>query len=304
MNNPYEILGVKETDSIEHIENVYKSYIKLLHPDKENTAEVKRLNMSRKERTEFLIILQNAYKSIINSTKEVNYPDYKINYEIDETVRIGNMNDIKPGDSNNKFNAVFEKSKERDKKAGIVDAFSKGYSEFDSGRSFSNTNKVTAQSYSPDVDVTAAAVKKRTNTKDDRLVEYLPNIGFMDTELNFQELGIVNITNFGLSASGKGGMSATDLNDAYGNNYEVWEETVKRDKTLSEKFSDDASVKKRFMSQQLSRESIYNEPIDRNMLRAEARRNDIIEKQNKIRQANLGLYDSYYNDLNQGRLNE
>jgi DnaJ-class molecular chaperone len=35
-NNPYEVLGVKESDSLEHIEHVYKQFMKLLHPDKDN----------------------------------------------------------------------------------------------------------------------------------------------------------------------------------------------------------------------------------------------------------------------------
>ena len=37
--NPYEILGVKETDSLEHIDKVYQGFMKILHPDKANTKE-------------------------------------------------------------------------------------------------------------------------------------------------------------------------------------------------------------------------------------------------------------------------
>ena len=65
-NNPYEVLGVSETDSIEHIEMAYKGFMKILHPDKANTPEAKRLGMTTDEKS-FLLPIYNTSGSNISS---------------------------------------------------------------------------------------------------------------------------------------------------------------------------------------------------------------------------------------------
>src|SRR5690348_14727146 len=139
--NPYEILGVKETDSLEHIEHVYKQFIKLLHPDKSNTQEARALKMGQEEKSEYLMLIRTAYKNIISGRKETKYPDYKIDYEVDQESRINMDKSFMEDDGVNfteKFNRKFNEGLERDKKAGIVDAFGRGYGEFDTGKKFSD----------------------------------------------------------------------------------------------------------------------------------------------------------------------
>jgi DnaJ-class molecular chaperone len=57
-NDPYKILGVKENDSMEDIEKVYRNLIKMLHPDKDS----KNLGMSKQEQIKYFNMIKYAYK--------------------------------------------------------------------------------------------------------------------------------------------------------------------------------------------------------------------------------------------------
>lgn len=306
--NPYQILGVSETDTLEHIEHVYKEFMKLLHPDKANTQQSRNLKMGQEEKSEYLMLIRNAYKTIISARKETKYPDYKVEYSVDEDARINidkSLMEDDGADFNNKFNRVFNEGLERDKKAGIVDAFGRGYGEFDKGKKFSDEGKITMPSYSPDMDVEASKIFQRPNMKDNRLVEYLPEgSGFGSIGMDYQELGLTNVTDFSMTTTGKGGLGGTDLMSVYGNNYEPWEKTVMRDPKLAAKFSDEGNVNQRMAMMEHDRGSIYDLPIDHKMMEAERARNFALEQQEKMRMANKNYRDEYYNELNKGRLND
>lgn len=307
-NNPYDVLGVKETDSLAHINEVYKGFVKLLHPDKANTAEAKNLNMQPKEKLQYLQLIRKAYTTILQSRKETKYPDYKIEYEIDQESRINLHSGLTQDDAknldNNKFNKIFEESLERDKKAGIHDPFGRGYGEFNSGKDFSGNKPVVMPSYSPDIDVPTAKVFGRPNMKDDRLVEYIPDSSpFASAGLDYQELGLTNVSDFSVTTTGKGGLVGSDLMSVYGQNYEPWADTVKRDKVLSEKYFSETNVNERMARMESSRGDIYNLPVDHNMLEAERNRNFAMEQQERMRISSTKQRDEYYNELNKGRLN-
>ncbi len=234
--NPYEILGVSETDTVDHIEHVYQQFMKLLHPDKANSQEARKLKMGKHEKLQYLEMIREAYKTIMSTKKETNYPDYKLDYEIDQDSKIHLHNGLTEDDAKNlnktKFNKIFIDSLERDKKAGIVDAFGRGYSEFDVGRKFSDEGPLTMPSYS-EMSVETPKVFSRPDMKDNRLVEYIPESSvFSAVGMDYQELGITNVSDFSMNTSGKGALGGTDLNNAYGNNFEPWETTVKRDAKL------------------------------------------------------------------------
>jgi curved DNA-binding protein CbpA len=78
--NPYEILGVKETDSPAEIERVFNNYIKLLHPDRAHTVEARHLGMSNEEKLQYMQILRDAYNRLMNVKRETKYPDYVKQY--------------------------------------------------------------------------------------------------------------------------------------------------------------------------------------------------------------------------------
>lgn len=308
-NNPYKILGVRESDSLEEINRVYKQFMMILHPDKANTPEARSLNMSHEEKLQYLQMIRKAWKDILQVRQEQNYPDYNVNYEISQEMRINpktsglTVNDAR-NFNQNKFNQRFSDSVNRERKAGMSDPFNRGYGDFDVGKDYTREGTVTMPSYSADVPVETPKVFARPDMKDNRLVEYIPDSApLFGTSLNHQELGITSVSDFSMTISGKGSISGTDLMSVYGQNYENWEDTVSRDPILNAKFNDGSDVSKRLTQMESSRGNVYNLPIDQKMLRAEMNHNTFLNSQEKIRQQNLNKRDEYFNELNRGKLN-
>jgi curved DNA-binding protein CbpA len=299
MQNPYEILGVSENDSIEHINSVYKNFLIYLHPDKSNLN--KDLNMSYEEKVEYLNIIKSAYKQILETRKESKYPDYKIDYVIDGDLRINIKNDIKFDSTfNTKFNEVFEKAREQDKKAGMDDPFNRGYDEFSSNKDYNNTNKVIMPSYNPDI-----KIEKPKKIKENKIIEYVPDgLSYNNFINNNQELGLSSINDFSMSTDGKCAIYGSDLNKVYGDNNELWEDTVKRDSFLSSKYNNDTDINKRFMEMRNDRGNIYNLPLDKKLIKTQIKKNKLDEINQKERENNLNYRDEYFNSMNLGRLKE
>jgi hypothetical protein len=230
-------------------------------------------------------------------------------YTIDQDTRI-NMDKAfmgtDSGDSfNEKFNRKFNEGLERDKKAGVVDAFGRGYGEFDTGKKFSDEGKLSMPTYSADIDVEPSKIFHRPDMKDNRLVEYLPESGaFGNIGMDYQELGLTNVTDFSMTTTGKGSIGGTDLMSVYGNNYEPWEKTIMRDPRLSAKFNDETNINQKMAQMEADRGGIYDLPIDHKMMEAERARNFAMEQQEKMRMANKNFRDEYYNELNKGRLQD
>jgi curved DNA-binding protein CbpA len=307
--NPYEVLGVKETDSLEHIESVYKKFMMLIHPDKANTKEARSLNMGKEEKIQYLQLIRGAYTNIVSSRKETKYPDYKMEYNIDQDSKINLHQGLVEEDTKNfdkaKFNKIFNDSLEKERKAGITDAFGRGYGEFDVGKKFSDEGKITMPAYAGDIDVEHSKIFQRPNMKDDRIVEYLPeSAAFANTGMDYQELGLTNVSDFSMTTTGKGSLGGTDLMSVYGQNYEPWDKTIMRDPRLAAKFTDEGNVSQRMAQMEVDRGGIYDVPIDHKMMEAERTRNFASEQQEKMRIANKNYRDGYYNELNKGRLND
>jgi len=305
--NPYEVLGVSEKDSLAHIENVYKQFMRLLHPDKANTPEAKNLKMGKEEKLQYLQLIRKAYTSIMDIRKETKYPDYKMEYKIDQESMINLHNGLTEDDAKNfnanKFNSIFKESLERDKKSGMTDPFGRGYGEFDVGKRFEDSGKVTMPTYSHDIPIETPKVFHRPDMKDNRLVEYLPeSAAFANIGMNYQELGLSNVSDFSVTLSGKGGFCGTDLMSVYGQNYEPWEETVKRDSKLYNKYNDESNLNAKMAQMESSRGGIYDLPINKEMLEAERTRNFALEQQERMRMMTKNQRDEYYNDLNKGRI--
>ncbi len=95
-HSSYEVLGVKKTDSMEHINSVYKKLIRVLHPDKSLTFEAKKLGWTDDEKIEAFENVKKAYEyiKIEKNRKMINVPDYNINYDLDSDVRINPNPDL------------------------------------------------------------------------------------------------------------------------------------------------------------------------------------------------------------------
>jgi curved DNA-binding protein CbpA len=311
-NNPYDILGVKESDSLDSINIVYKDFMMLLHPDKSNTKEARSLDMSTEEKFQYLQLIRKAYKSILGVRKEMNYPDYNLKYEVEEDVRINigtgsTKHNLTREDANrtdmNKFNTVFSESQKRDKKSGMEDPYSRGYEKF-SGKDFNREGKITAQSYANNIPIETPSSFRVPDMKDNRLMEYIPESAELSSiSIGHQELGITSVSNFSMTTSGKGSLAGTDLDSVYGQNFENWEDTIKRDTSMSSRFSDTGDITKRMSQMETSRGGIYDLPMDKKMIRAELDRNNILSGQEKMKIRSQNKRDDYYNGLNVGRIN-
>jgi curved DNA-binding protein CbpA len=79
----FEILGVKPTDSMEHIETVYKKLIIVLHPDKAITSEARKLGWTEEEKNEAFENVRKAYKILKSQSHNFRkVPDYNVNYSV------------------------------------------------------------------------------------------------------------------------------------------------------------------------------------------------------------------------------
>ncbi len=310
-NNPYEVLGVSETDSIEQIEMAYKGFMKILHPDKANTPEAKRLGMTQDEKMRYLSLIVESYKTIKETYRDRRYPDTKQTYKVDQDHTIKFNHGLTENDAKNfnssKFNNIFDTGLQRDMDAGMSDPFKRGYNDFDTGKDFSENNntKVVAQTYSGTISVENSKNTKAPKMKDNRLTEYIPDTtSFFDSSSNYQELGLTNISDFSMTIQGKGSIHGTDLMSAYGNNMEPWEHTVKKDAALYAKYNDDEDITSKSNKIKTDRANIYNLPVDQNMANDLKKYNERIAKKEIKRISNMGVRDEYYNSLNQGRLED
>lgn len=302
MTSPYQILGVKNTDSIEHITDVYAKFMKVLHPDKANTKEAKALNLSYEDKLAYYNMIQQAYKTITSSRKQDNYPDYGIDYKIDDDMRV--VSDIPADADSKKFNQKFDERQQVVEKAGMNDPYSRGYNEFSNGKDFNNLSKVTPKSYSMDVQITTPKLHV-PDMKDNSVVEYIPEFTDMltNSSIKYNELGLVSVSDFSFTGVGKGSLHGTDLMSVYGQNFENWEDTVKRDKRLHSKFSDETNITKKMSQIESDRAGIYSAELDRKMLKEEVNRNKTQMLEENMRNMNLRQRDGFYNELNLGRLN-
>jgi len=304
--NPYEILGVSERDSLAHIENTYKNLIKLLHPDKAHTTEARKLKMSAEDKMQYIQIIRKAYTTIMDVRKETQYPDYTMDYSVDQDTRINLYQGLTQDDAKNfntqKFNNIFEMGLERDRKAGIQDPFGRGYDVFDKGKQYDGAHKVTLQTYNHDVPVETPKEFYKPDMQDNRLVEYLPDALDLPTIGKFQELGLATVTDFSVTLAGKGAIAGADLDQVYGKNYEYWETSVQRDPHLRAKYSDTTSLGSRMANTEKDRGNIYNLPPDNKMLEAEKARNFAMEQKEKIRHMTQAQQDEYFDFINAGRI--
>jgi hypothetical protein len=295
--DPYKIMGVKETDTIEHIDNIYNNFMMILHPDRENSSSARILNMTREEKVKYMQLIRESYKNIIDLKKrEMNYPDYDVSYNLEE-LRISNVSAGEKFDSN-KFNMAFSNSIERDKKAGMTDPFNKGYNMFDS-RVFDDKNVVSMPTRAELTVITPSNLQVPNN--DHRLTEFQA-IGPSQNGINYTELGLANVSDFSMSTVGKGKLEGTDLMSVYGKNYERWEDTVKRDSNLFNKFNDTSDISTKMKQIRSGREDKSVYIVDKNILEAERKQKIIDENREKLRQLTVSKRDSYFNDINRGQL--
>lgn len=311
--SPYEVLGVKKEDNLEHINSVYKQLILLLHPDKTKSANSAKLGINSKDKLDAFIKVRDAYKVILKQRKESQYPDYNIDYFIDEEFKqnldqYGYVEDDVTSDnfSQNKFNRKFDEEKKHHDKNGMADPFSRGYSEFGFKETDESRAMLTGGARSQ-ISVSEPKEFIEPDMHDGRLVQYIPKeSGFKPigaSSINYQELGLISVDDFSMSTGNcKGQLCGTDLMSVYGNNKENWETSVMRDESLHSRFNDQTDLNKKMNSMSSTRGNIYNEPKDRNLETQLREQDRMAQRMETIRRANMRNTELYYNDHTKSRI--
>jgi hypothetical protein len=147
--------------------------------------------------------------------------------------------------------------------------------------------------YSATEAVTPLVVTK-PKMKNGELIAYVPEI--LEDVSNFHELGISNVSNFSMVVSGKNSLNGTDLMTAYGSNNEIWEDSVKRDKNLYNKFNDKTDIKSK--SESLVQERRVEAPLDPKIKEHEAKLALAQLTQDKLRQIKQSDSDRFYASIN------
>lgn len=329
--SPYEILGLSENNSIEEIHAVYRRLVLVLHPDKELTTEAKRLGWSREDKNEAFIKVRNAYKQILSERRESNAPDYNIEYYIEEELKQDNLLrqynefsdvrtpivdtrreptiEIRPGEKFNsdKFNKFFEHSKKKQEQAGFSDPFSRGYSDI-FGTTRSTSEEISKAMMSrQDISVETPKEFSVPQMENGRLVEWNPveNQLLSEPSVGYSELGVSNINDFSFSIKSKSseGIQGTDLMSVYGKNNEYWEDSVKRDQQMYQRYSDTLSVDKKMNMHKSERSGFNFSEIDPRIEQQIRRDAEQRQKMEELRNFQLKREDKYYKNNSTFRIN-
>lgn len=115
--NPYDILGIPDGSSKEHVKLAYKKMLIKTHPDKMNGN------------AKYFMMVHEAYTSIMKSFEQSSNfkyaPKTKTKYEQNTDFKPNLPENLKDKFSSNKFNNFFEKNRIND-----LNPFTKGYSKY------------------------------------------------------------------------------------------------------------------------------------------------------------------------------
>lgn len=296
--DPYEILGVNRTDPIEKIKQVFNLLSKKLHPDRPLTATAIKEGWTKEEKNKAFIRLTSAFKEIM-AEKDIErmYPDYQMNYDITGDISIPRNTKI---ENTEQLNAEFERAKRYDMENGFVDPNDFGYSQFAPNED--EYKQILDHGLSrADINVVGIEQKQRELSGDGSLVhnDYFSFQNCYDkgSSIYATELGLNNISDYSitLNQNARDSLHGSDLMAVYGNNYEYWEDSVKRDSDLYKKYTDETRVDKKltnYMKEYNSFDSGRRDPAILREMEQRTLEQQLIEDARK----NIQLTrDAYYN---------
>jgi hypothetical protein len=311
--NPYTLLGVTPETPIEDINAVYKKLLIVLHPDKGITEDAQRLGWTVEEKNKAFRQIRNAYKVILKTRKEMDFPDYNLDYFVNEEFSqqygLDRLNmtkqDTSPDNfSLNKFNQNFGTEQQYHEKQGFADPFAQGYKEFGGNKVFSDSGPTLKMPARPDIEAYTPTEFAKPEMVDGRIAKYIPkdieSVGIQASHgVGFAELGLTTVDDFSMSMSCKGGICGSDLMSVYGTNNENWEDSVARDKELYNKYNDTTAPERKMSKLRSSRKTFDFKDVDPTI----QRQIDEEERQNKrmqaMRQSYIQDQDRYYDEFAQ-----
>lgn len=302
--SPYDVLGVSKDNSIDEINAVYKRLVIMLHPDKQMTAEALKMGWSVEEKNQAFREVRKAYQTILKTRKESNFPDYNIDYFINEEFsqqnaldRMGMTQEEARGEFNaDRFNDNFKKEQSYHEHQGFNDPFSRGYNEFSTGKNFNSSDKITMPVRS-DIEVSKNPILSKPEMVNGKIVRYVPkdtaSVGLAPTG-GFMELGVTVIDDFSMTMDCKGGICGSDLMSVYGQNNENWEDSVARDEKLYKKYNDQTRPEKKMNNLKNYRDQNATPKFDPRIQKQIDEENAKNEKMKSVRNSYLKQQDDYY----------
>jgi len=326
IKNPYKTLGVKNTDSLETINASYKKLIFALHPDKALTKEALQLGWSVADKNDAFNSVKTAYEEILKLRKTSDFPDYNIDYYINEELKIRSMFPTtnqqnqqqfiqqpqqnqqqtvnKPQQIYQKvapeiFNKAFEQEQRKNAEEGlIIDPYAKGYSDF--GRtSEKEANAIFRSGSRADIPVPKSKKDYKFDEvklgEDGRLINYVPKdtdkFGLPTHKIGYAELGLTVIDDFSVKSTTKGPLCGTDLTNAY-SNQEYWEDVaLSKDIDLYNKYNDKTDLNKMMSQLKTSRVDKFEiDPVLQEKLNREAEQEQMLEDLRQMQQKKQDLY--------------
>ncbi len=205
-----------------------------------------------------------------------------------------------------KFNEFFEHNKRKQQEDGFDDPFNRGYNDMFKPMSTEESNLIKSSLSRPDISVQTPSILKRPDMKDGRIVSYGIRENFLLSEpsVGYAEIGLSNVEDFSITVGGISSdcIHGSDLMAVYGQNYEYWEDSVKRDKNIYDKYNDTLAPEKKMNSHLSERSNLSYEP-DLEIQREIDLENKRKEKLEELRKYQAKKEDNYYIARNGGRLN-
>jgi len=300
--SPYEILGIDSSSDMKTINETYKKLIKLLHPDKSLTLEAKRLGWTPEEKHEAFMLVQEAYKDILESRKytdkQMNYPDIDIQYENMAKETVLGFEDIIDNFNNESFNSKYDIKRKQDAENGFDDPYQRGYDMFNSSSSEAERERIRKGGSRQDIEVLKNPEQIPRKLNNGALVNY---DYFADQncltlgKCPVSELGLTKINDFSITITNNAGISlyGTDLMEVYGQNNETWEESVKRDPKLYQTYNDTTDISRK-MNQYKSGRDVTIAIDDPIIKQEELRNKQMIQKMEQARNQHLQKEYEYY----------
>ena len=332
--DPYKVIGIKNTDTLDTIHSAYKKLIMVLHPDKALTTEAKKMGWTMSDKNEAFESVKKAYDQILIIRKESDCPDYNIDYYINEELKIKIKDDFKKNsnDSNDnsnirpqltvplisaasgsefnadKFNKTFEHDKKYHEENGYIDPFSRGYNSF--GRtSETEAASIMRSGSRPDIPIPKSKDQYKFDepelNEEGRLITTIPKetskFGLPTHNIPYTELGLTTVSDYSVKSTYKGGLYGTDLQSAYGSNNEYWEDiTRKKDTDLYNKFNNKSGLDELMNKIKNERVDKYDfDPILQEKLDREEEQERKLEE---IRKRHQEQQDLYFDKMSVGRV--
>ena len=281
--DPYDVLGIQSTASIEEVKIAYKYLALKNHPDKGGKQEL-------------FDIVNDSYQKIMQRITRIK-PKEKIEHNElkKQSKKFSNPNKIKITVNKDKFNLerfndVYEKNK-------MYNPYNKGYSDWKEELKDENTtlnSNISSKNFNE-----AFNKSRKTNSYNKQIIKTEEPTATISGDLGFSELGVDDISSFSKTEGDSNSIGFTDYKDAYTKDSKLInpdEITIERPNTLNKYKSERENISYQMSEKQKELEEIkktQQEQAEFNRIQRVNLFDEMANEQyNKVNQMMLGNMNS------------